>query len=123
MSGFLQMLEKQKKRERQVTFDLGNTNASGQWAVMLKCEEEALALCQMVKHALPQRDQLTRESVSLQAYEEPSAQAVVRIKTQVSALNNKKMQIKVHCHEVEPNGRFHKLYKTIYHFNRTQKLA
>ncbi len=121
MSGFLQMLERQKKRERQQTFDLGNQTKIGQWLALEKCEQEATALCKAVALALPQKETLVRQSVSMESYRKPSSKAHIRVKTQVSALSRKTLQIKVHCHEVDPKGRFNKLSKAVYHYQRERK--
>lgn len=120
MSGFLQMLDKQKKRERQITVELNAKDHNTQWSALKKCEEEAQQLCQTVLGALPTNNALNPLSVNMQSYAKPASHSKLRIKTQVSILSNKQLQIKVHCHQVDPKGRFQKLNKVVYNYSRSR---
>lgn len=118
MNGYLEMLERNKKRELQKSFDLTGGKQGATWYTLQHMEEEASRLAAQLQPMLPGSVQLNRKSVKLESYAQAEAHAKIQIKSQVSAVNNKEVIIKLHCHQINPKGKPVKLALAVYNFSK-----
>lgn len=118
MNGYLEMLERNKKRELQKVFDLTGGNQDPSWHTLQHMEEEASRLAAQLQPMLPGRVRLNRKSVKLESYAQAQAHAKIQIKSQVSAVSSKEVIIKLHCHQIKPKGKPVKLALAIYNFSK-----
>lgn len=118
MDGYLEMLERNKKRELQKVFDLAGGEQDPTWHTLQHMEEEVSRLAAQLQPMLPGRVVLNRKSVKLESYARAEAHAKIQIKSQVSAVNNKEVIIKLHCHQIRSKGKPVKLALAIYNFHK-----
>lgn len=118
MNGFLGMLDQQKKRVNESTFTLGIGKANAQWETIKMVENEANYLCESLKTYLPKNTVLKPNSVDMQTFSTLSGHCRIRVKAQITAVEKKKVSIKVHCHELGENGKHEKLIMAKYDYKR-----
>ncbi len=121
MSAFISLLEKQKKRELQLQFDLPSKAKNTQWLTIQHLEEQAQKLYDSISALLPKNVSLVREEVNLQTYKTPNRAARMQIRANISATNHRSYVLKVHCHELNPKGNMAKVARAEYHYKESRK--
>ena len=123
MGVFIDLLEKQKKRETQRTVDLPARGKNLKWVTLKGLEDQADDLYNQVSTLLPNNIDLKRIGVQLHTYGEARPSTKIRFMAQISETNHRTYLVKVHCHEVNPRGNWRKLAKAEYHYRERRSPA
>lgn len=123
MSAFINLLEKQKKREFQFQFDLPSKAKNTEWLTLQHLEEQAERLYESISALLPKNVKLKREMVNLQTYKTPKQAARMQIRANISATNHRTYVLKVHCHELNPRGNMAKVARAEYHYKEARSAS
>lgn len=120
MSAFINLLEKQKKREFQFQFDLPSKARNTEWLTLQQLELQAEKLLADISALLPKNISLVREMVNLQTYKTPKTAAKMQIRANIAATNHRSYILKVHCHELNPKGNMAKVARAEYHYKEAR---
>lgn len=123
MSAFINLLERQKKRELYKLIDLPARGKNLQWITLKGLEDQALELHDQVASLLPNNVGLIRTGVQMETFAEARPATKIRIMAQISATNHRSYMVKVHCHEINPRGNWRKLAKAEYHYAEKRRPA
>lgn len=123
MSAFIDLLERQKKRELSRIIDLPARGKNLQWLTLKGLEDQATELHDQVIDLLPNNVSLKRTGVQLEAFAQARPSTKIRIMAQISATNHRTYMVKVHCHEMNPRGNWRKLAKAEYHYSEKRRPA
>jgi len=89
MSALISLLEKQKKREQYISFDIPAQENNAAWLTMRKMEASAEDFCETIQALLPNNAKLIRNEVKLINYEPATPSSRIKIRAQISATNNR----------------------------------
>jgi hypothetical protein len=114
MSGLINLLEKQKKREQYIAFDIPAKEKNAEWLTLRKMDDSAHDFCETVQEFLPNNSKLVRKEVKLVNYKAASPSSKMKIRAQISATNNRSYVLRLHCHELNSNGQMNKIARAEY---------
>lgn len=110
------MLERQKRREKQYDLNIPLREESAGWFVLTEVELLVERLRNRLSGLLPGVDNLRTSQVQMKSYTDPQPGWRLRLKAQVSGFSRGKLLIKVHCHQIDSQGKLQKLAMSTYHY-------
>lgn len=116
MSALISLLEKQKKREWYIAFDIPAKEKNAEWLTMRIMEDSAADFCETMQAFLPINAKLVRNEVKLTNYKSASPSSKMKIRAQVSATNNRSYVLRMHCHELNHKGQMNKIARVEYYY-------
>jgi hypothetical protein len=117
MSSLISLLEKQKRRELYIAFDIPAKEKNAEWLTLRKMDDSAHEFCESVQAFLPNNSELVRMEVKLTNYKAASPSSKMKIRAQISATNNRSYLLRLHCHELNNNGQMNKIARADYHYS------
>ncbi len=116
MSALISLLEKQKKREKYISFDIPAKEKNAAWLTMRVMDDSANEFCETIQAFLPNNAQLVRNEVKLTNYKTAKPATKMKIRAQISATNNRTYVLRLHCHELNHKGQMNKVARAEYHY-------
>lgn len=116
MSALISLLEKQKKREKYISFDIPAKEKNAEWLTMRVMDDSANDFCETIQALLPNNAKLVRNEVKLTNYKSAKPSSKIKIRAQISATNNRTYVLRLHCHELNHKGQMNKIARAEYHY-------